>query len=174
MKNDCTKTTRRNFIARTTASLATVSIVPSYVLGLRGATPPSEKLNIAGIGVGGQGAGDIQNVSSENLVALCDVDSQRAGATFAKFPKARQFQDFRRMLDELGKEIDAVVVATPDHLHSVVAMQAIKMGKHVYCEKPLAHSIYEVCQLRRGQSLSPARFSRRMEFVADRLKSGIR
>jgi len=137
--------TRRAFLRKTAGALATISIVPSYVVGLRAAVPsPNSKLNVACVGVGGQGAADLGNVSSENIVALCDVDSKRAAASFAKFPQAKQYRDFRRMLDEWDKAIDAVVVATPDHAHSVVAMRAIKMGKHVYCEKPLAHSVFEV------------------------------
>src|ERR1043165_9715942 len=145
MKKPAPLTTRRGFLRNTTAALATISIVPSSVLGLRASTPsPNSKLNIACIGIGGQGASDLSNVSSENIVALCDVDTKRAAPSFDKFPKAKQNRDFRRMLDELDKKIDAVVVATPDHTHAVVAMRAIKMGKHVYCEKPLAHSIHEV------------------------------
>ncbi|MGZ8920750.1 MAG: Gfo/Idh/MocA family protein, partial [Limisphaerales bacterium] len=140
MKTKVKRTSRRLFLERSSAALGSVAIVPSYVLGLNGATPPSEKLNIAGIGVGGQGGADLDNFKSENIVALVDVDARRAKASFEKFPKAKQFQDFRRMFDTLGKEVDAVLVATPDHTHSVAAMRAIKMGKHVYCEKPLAHS----------------------------------
>jgi predicted dehydrogenase len=122
--------------------------VPSHVVGADGGAPPSERLNIAGIGVGGMGAGDIGAVASNNnIVALCDVDSRKAGDTFRKFPDAKQFRDFRKMFDEMEKSIDAVVVATPDHFHAVAAMAAIKRGKHVYCEKPLAHSVYEVRQL---------------------------
>jgi predicted dehydrogenase len=138
------RSSRRLFLSRSSAALASVSILPSYVLGLNGATPPSEKLNIAAIGVGGQGGADLDNMKSENIVALADVDKRRAAASFEKFPKAKQFEDFRKMFDQMGKEIDAVLVATPDHTHAVAAMPAIKMGKHVYCEKPLAHSIYEV------------------------------
>ena len=137
-------TSRRRFLGQSIASLATISIVPGHVLGLRGQTPPSEKLNIAGIGVGGQGAHDLNQVASENIVALCDVDARRAGGTFNKFPKARQFQDYRKMLDEMENEIDAVLIATPDHTHSIPAVRAAKMRKHVFCEKPLAHSIHEV------------------------------
>lgn len=136
--------TRRNFLGQSIASLATISIVPSYVLGLRGQTPPSEKLNIAGIGVGGQGEHDINQVGNQNIVALCDVDSKRSANSSKKFPKAKQFQDYRKMLDELDKEIDAVLVATPDHSHAVPVVRAAKMKKHVFCEKPLAHSIFEV------------------------------
>jgi predicted dehydrogenase len=144
MKLTVKRSSRRLFLSQSSAALATISILPSHVLGLNGATPPSEKLNIAGIGVGGQGAGDLGNFTSENIVALVDVDSRRAAGTYEKFPKAKRYEDFRKMFDEMGKEVDAVLVATPDHTHSVAAMRAIKMGKHVYCEKPLAHSIYEV------------------------------
>jgi predicted dehydrogenase len=123
---------------------AMLTIVPRHVLGGRRHTPPSEKLNIAGIGVGGRGAGDLDAVSSENIVALCDVDQRRAADAFKRYPKAKKYRDFRRMLDAEDKNIDAVIVATPDHVHAVASMAAIQCGKHVYCEKPLAHSIYEV------------------------------
>jgi len=120
-------------------------VVPRHVIAASGQTPPSEKLNIAGIGVGGQGAEDMGAVASgNNIVALCDVDERRAAGTFARFPDAKRYRDFRKMLDEMDKSIDAVVVATPDHFHAVAAIGAIKRGKHVYCEKPLAHSIHEV------------------------------
>jgi hypothetical protein len=140
------KLSRRNFMS-SAAAAAAFTIVPRNVLGGAGNTSPSEKLNIAGIGVAGRGAGDIGEVSSENIVALCDVDFRHAAGTFKEYPKARQYRDFRKMLDKENKNIDAVVVATPDHTHAVAAMTAIKMGKHVYCEKPLAHDIYEVRQL---------------------------
>ncbi len=122
-------------------------MVPSSVLGLRGQTPPSNKLNIGCIGIGGRGGDDVKELSSENLVALCDVDAKQGGATFEKYPQAKRFKDFRRMLDEMGNELDAVLVATPDHTHAVAALRATKMGKHVYCEKPMAHSIAEVRQM---------------------------
>ena len=94
------------------------------------------------------GAGDIGAVADDNnIVALCDVDLDRCAGTLKKFPKAKLFRDFRKMFDAMEREIDAVIVATPDHFHAVAAMAAIKRGKHVYCEKPLAHSIYEVRQL---------------------------
>lgn len=144
MKLKIKRSSRRTFLSLSSAALASISIVPSYILGLNGATPPSEKLSIAAIGAGGQAGSDLGNFTSENIVALADVDSKQAAASFNRFPNAKKFQDFRRMLDEVGKEIDAVLVGTPDHTHSVAAMRAIKMGKHVYCEKPLAHSIYEV------------------------------
>ena len=148
MTQSRTTLTRRQFVKKAGATVATFSIVPRYVIAGSGQTPPSEKLNIAGIGVGGMGAGDIGAVApNNNIVALCDVDTKQAAATLKKFPDAKQYRDFRKMFDEMEKSIDAVVVATPDHTHAVAAMAAIKRGKHVYCEKPLAHSVYEVRQL---------------------------
>jgi predicted dehydrogenase len=140
--------TRRHFLRATATAIVGVSIVPRHVLAGGGQTAPSERLNIAGIGVGGQGAGDIDAVASgNNIVALCDVDLGHSSATLKKYPAAKPFRDFRKMLEEMDKQIDAVVVATPDHFHAVAAMAAIRRGKHVYCEKPLAHSVYEVRQL---------------------------
>jgi predicted dehydrogenase len=136
---------RREFVG--VAAAAAFTIVPRHVLGGPGRTPPSEKLNIAGIGIGGRGAGDLGEVGSENIVALCDVDEKYAAGVFKQYPKAKKYRDFRKMLDEENKNIDAVIVATPDHSHAVIAMTAIKMGKHVYCEKPLTHSIWEARQL---------------------------
>src|SRR6185436_10359658 len=112
------------------------------VLGLRGATPPSERLNLAGIGVAGQGAQDLNQLKEHNIVALCDVDWAHAAGTFQQFPRAQKFKDYRKMLDAV-KEIDAVVVATPDHHHAFATMAALRQGKHVYCEKPLTHSVWE-------------------------------
>ncbi len=136
---------RRDFVAAA-ASMAAFTIVPRYVLGGPGYTPPSEKLNIAAIGSGGMGAANIEVCSTENIVALCDVDDQRAAETFNAYPKAKKYRDFRKMLEK-EKNIEAVIVTTPDHTHAVAAMMAIKMGKHVYCQKPLAHSIYETRKL---------------------------
>jgi predicted dehydrogenase len=139
--------TRRHFLGAAGAAWATVTIVPRHAVAGSGETPPSEKLNIAGIGVGGQGRGDLDAVSSQNIVALCDVDTRRAGGTFQRFPQAKVYRDFRKMFDDMEKQMDAVVVATPDHTHAVAAMAAIRRDKHVYCEKPLAHSVHEVRQL---------------------------
>jgi predicted dehydrogenase len=125
------------------AAVAAFHFVPRRVLGAAGQSSANEKLNIAGIGVGGQGGGDMNALSSENIVALCDVDEDRAAGTFNKFPNARKYKDFRRMLEKEHKNIDAVMVATPDHCHAPAAIMAMKMGKHVYCEKPMAHTIYE-------------------------------
>lgn len=138
--------TRRQFIRTSAGVAAGLTILPGRVLGANGQKPPSEKLNIAGIGVGGQGGGDLQAVESENIVALCDVDWAHAAGTFERYPDAKRYRDFREMLDK-EKGIDAVIVATPDHTHAVAAMAAIQHGKHVYVEKPLTHSVYEARQL---------------------------
>ena len=136
------KMSRRGFLG-TAAGVAVFTVVPRHVLGGPGQTPPSEKLNIAGIGVGGQGAGDLQALESQNIVALCDVDWRQAAGTFGRYPDARKYKDFREMLDKEAPNIDAVVVATPDHCHAVASLAAIKRGKHVYCEKPLTRTVYE-------------------------------
>ncbi len=126
---------------------AAFQVVPGFVLGLNGATPPSEKLNVAGIGVGGQGGHDIGQFANENVVALCDVDWAHAAGSFKRFPKAKQYKDYRKMLEEMDKSIDAVTVATPDHTHAFASIMAIKLGKNVYCEKPLTHSVWEARQV---------------------------
>lgn len=134
--------TRRQFTATAGAAVAAFAIVPRCTVAGSDETPPSERLRIAGIGVGGMGAGDINAVAPGNqIVALCDVDQNRSRGTFEKFPDAKPFRDFRKMFDAMEKDIDAVVVATPDHTHAVAAMAAIQRGKHVYCEKPLANSV---------------------------------
>ena len=141
------KISRRGFLGAAGA-VGVFTIVPRYVLGGAGNTAPSEKLNVAGIGVGGQGAGDLGAVSSQNnIVALCDVDWRQAGGTFRRYSNASKYKDFREMLDKEDKNIDAVVVATPDHIHAPASMAAIKRGKGVYCEKPLTHSVYEARKL---------------------------
>ena len=137
---------RRSLLSSAAAAAGAFTIVPRHVRGSSGRRAPSEKLHIAGIGVGGRGAADINGVASENIVALCDVDDKRAAATFRKYPKAKRYRDFRKMLEQ-QKDIDAVVVGTPDHTHAVASMMAIKMGKHVYCEKPLTHTITEARKL---------------------------
>lgn len=133
---------RRHFIGATAAGIAAFTVVPRHTLGGVSHKAPSEKLNIAGVGIGGQGGADINQVSGENIVALCDVDHSYAARTMKKYPKARKYHDFRKMLEK-EKNIDAVVVGTPDHTHAIVSMTAIKMGKHVYCEKPLTRTVYE-------------------------------
>jgi predicted dehydrogenase len=132
---------RRRFL-QGAAAVAAFTYVPKRVLGENGQPSAIEKLNIAGIGVGGQGSSDIDQFAGENIVALCDVDEQHAAHVFNRYPNAKKYTDFRQMLDEM-KEIDAVVVATPDHLHATVSLRAMRMGKHVYCEKPLTHTVEE-------------------------------
>jgi predicted dehydrogenase len=120
-------------------------IVPAHVLGAEGQAPPSRKINLAAIGIAGMGAADLEALAPGcNVVALCDVDARHAAQTYQKYPAAKQFRDFRKMFDAMEKGLDAVLVATPDHTHAVASMAAIKRGKHVYCEKPLAHSMHEV------------------------------
>ncbi len=138
--------TRREFVGAAAAA-ASVMIVPRHAVAQSGKTAPSAKLRIAAVGAAGQARADLNNLTGEDIVALCDVDQQRAADSFKTWPKAQQFQDFRKMFDAIEKQIDAVLVATPDHFHAVAAMAAIQRGKHVYCEKPLAHSVYEIRQL---------------------------
>ncbi len=133
--------TRRTFL-RHAALTGSGLIILSNPRSIR-AFAANEKLNIAGIGVAGRGGDDVRGVASENLVALCDVDDLHAAKTFQEFPNAKRYKDFRKMLDEIHSQIDAVVVGTPDHTHAPAAVMAMKMGKHCYCEKPLAHNVYE-------------------------------
>lgn len=135
---------RRKFLKTGAIAAAGLTVVPSSVLGQKfGSTAPSDKLNIAGIGVGGRGFGVLKGLESQNIVGLCDVDWKYSDKAFKYFPNAKKYFDYRKMYDEIGKSIDAVVVATADHTHAIVAADAMTMGKHVYCEKPLTHSVYE-------------------------------
>ncbi len=135
---------RREFLGKTAAATAAFTIVPSHVVSGLGHKAPSDKLNIAGIGVGGMGRTNVRHAAlTENIVALADVDHKYAAKTFKDYPKAKVFYDWRKMFDKMGKSIDAVIIATPDHTHAVTAAHAITMGKHVYVQKPLTHSVYE-------------------------------
>ncbi|MDP6636014.1 MAG: Gfo/Idh/MocA family oxidoreductase [Phycisphaerae bacterium] len=154
MKDHNSKTvrlTRRDFLAAgagAAAGASVLTIVPSNVMGAKkDAKAPSDKLNVAGIGVGGMGGGNMRQCRGENVVALCDVDSKHAARTFKAFPKAKTYKDFRIMLEK-QKDIDAVVIATPDHTHAVTSMAAMQLGKHVFCQKPLAHTVYEARMLK--------------------------
>jgi len=143
-KNDgFSRISRRRFIATTAAATAGLTIIPSRVVSGLGYTAPSDKLNIAAVGIGGMGATNLKNVSTQNIVALCDVDWDYAANTFAAYPDAKKYWDWRKMYDEMGKSIDAVIVATADHTHALIASHAMTMGKHVYVQKPLTHSVYE-------------------------------
>ena len=137
------KVTRRSFLGGTAATAFGFLVVPSHVLAREGAQPPSDKLQVACIGCGGKGGGDVGGVSGESVVALCDVDWKRAGRSVKRHPKAQRFQDWRVMLGKMEKAIDAVTVSTPDHHHAPASMMAMKMGKHVFCQKPLTHNIRE-------------------------------
>ena len=146
MSKDKKKLSRRKFIKSTSTVAAGFTIIPRHVLGGAGFIAPSDKLNIAGVGAGGRGQSILKGAfkgGMVNIVALCDVDDKRAATTYKKYEKAARYKDFRQMLEK-QKDIDAVMVATPDHTHAVIAMAAMQLGKHVYVEKPLAHNIYEV------------------------------
>jgi len=154
---------RRAFLGNSAIAAAAFTIVPRHVLGGPGVVPPSDKLNLGCVGVGGKGRGDIRSVSTENIVALCDVDdvqmaktlkasktyteeqnaTANAGTTMQDpLAKANKYRDFREMLEK-EKDLDGVTISTPDHTHAVIAMAAMKMGKHVFCQKPLTHSVAE-------------------------------
>ena len=138
-------------LSRRTFTTLTAAVVPGYFAahgyGTAAAEGPADKLNLAVIGIGGRGAANLGGVKSQNIVALCDVDDRRVGKAYEQFPKARKFADFRRMFDELEKQIDGVVISTPDHTHFHPAWWAMERGKHVYLEKPLAHEVEEVRRL---------------------------
>lgn len=135
---------RRSFIKKTGAAALGFAIVPRHVLG-QGMIPPSDQLNVAVIGGGGKGYSDAINVwnnHASHIAAICDVDWNMAEGAFEKFPKAKKYKDWRKVLDEMG-DIDALTISTPDHTHAVIAHAAMQMGKHVYVQKPLTHNIYE-------------------------------
>ena len=134
---------RRTFLGTTAAAAAGFTILPSSVVSGLGHVAPSDKLNIAGVGVGGMGFRNLKNITDQNIVALCDVDWKYAKGCFDAYPNAKKYWDWRKMYDEMGKEIDAVVVATADHTHALVASHGMTMGMHMYVQKPLTHSVYE-------------------------------
>lgn len=141
---------RRKFLRSAALGAASVPVLGFHVAtGRAGSLAPSEKLNIAAIGVWNRGRENIIGCSSENLVALCDVDEQFLDRMAAQYPRATRHTDFRRLLDE-ESSLDAVVISTPDHTHYPAALQALRRGLHVYCEKPLAHSVFEVRELARA------------------------
>ncbi|HAZ03042.1 MAG TPA: oxidoreductase, partial [Marinilabiliales bacterium] len=135
---------RRAFLGTTVTAAAGITIIPSFAMGKSlGHMAPSDKLNIVGVGIGGMGFANLKNLESQNIIGLCDVDWKYSQRVFDYFPKAKKYKDWRVMYDELGKEVDGVVVATADHTHAIIAATAITMGKHVYVQKPLTHSVYE-------------------------------
>ncbi len=140
--------TRREFLKRGGAALAAAivapEIVPASVLGKsHGHTSPSDKLNILGVGVGGRGSANLSAMETENIIGLCDVDWKYANHVFKKYPKAKRYSDWRKMFDEMLPQADAVMVATADHTHCIIAANAIMAGKHVYLEKPMTLYPYE-------------------------------
>ena len=149
-KNTTLDNSRRSFIKGAGLAAAGFMIVPRHVIGGTGFVAPSDKLNIAGIGVGGKGTSDIASFAKSpnvNIVALCDVDDRQAVKSRESFPKAKYYKDYRKMLSKEEKNIDAVSVSTPDHNHAVATYGAMEMGKHVYVQKPLTHDIWEARML---------------------------
>lgn len=146
---------RRTFLKNAAAAASLAGLAGCGLLPRVGpvrrpcAIPEGRKLNIACVGVGGMGRYDVRGVAGENLVAFCDVDWDNAATTFEMYPDVPRYKDYRRMLEELDDKIDAVTVTTPDHMHFPIAAEAIKRGKHVYVEKPLAHTVWEARELRK-------------------------
>ena len=142
---------RRNFLRSASVITTGALFVPNLM-----SCSPSGKLNIAIIGVGGRGKAqwsaclNEEKVEAENVVALCDVDENRAREGFNTFPNAKKYKDFRKMFDEIGNQIDAVMVSTPDHTHFTATMAAMQLGKHVFVEKPLAHNVWQLRTLKKA------------------------
>ena len=143
-----THTTRRRFLRNSTLGGAGLLVLANSRLAFT--AEANDRLNLAAIGAGGQARADLDQMPADavNMVALCDVDQTRAGDTYQKYPQAKRYTDFRRMLDEMAKEIDAVLVGTPDHTHAVAAVAAMERGKAVYCEKPLTRTVHEARVMR--------------------------
>ncbi|MBI3119388.1 MAG: Gfo/Idh/MocA family oxidoreductase, partial [Candidatus Hydrogenedentes bacterium] len=148
---------RRALLASTTTAIASGCATTSTTAAdaprvntarvVPGKYSPNEKLNIAAVGVGGMGRNNVAACAEENIVALCDVDWGHAGKIADLYPQAKRYTDFRDLFAKEDKNIDAVIIATPDHTHAVIATAAIRLGKHVYCQKPLAHNLHEVRQI---------------------------
>jgi predicted dehydrogenase len=160
---------RRGFLVSAFAVTA-FSLVDRHVLGGAGQIPPSEKLNLGFIGAGGRGADNLENLKDQNVAALCDVDSDRAKATFERYPRVPRYRDFRVML-ERERSLDAVVISTPDHTHAVATLAALSAGKHVYCEKPLTRTVQEarlVAQTARAAGVATQMGNQGMAFEGNR------
>ncbi|MCS7265754.1 MAG: Gfo/Idh/MocA family oxidoreductase [Armatimonadetes bacterium] len=148
---------RREFVKKLALSGATIFVLRNSKAAW--SYQANDKLNLAFVGAGGRGAALIDEFANlgENIVALCDVDWRMAEGSFKKFPNAKRYYDFRKMLDEMQNQIDAVVVSTADHTHAIASIAAMKLGKHVYCEKPLTYCIYEarmMCQIAENQKVA--------------------
>jgi len=141
------KSTRRRFLQSSLAVggyfLTAPAFSASRVFGA------NEKLRVAGVGVNGKGFSDIEQAGKlMEVVGLCDIDDERLGKRATAFPNAKKFFDFRKMFEDMSKEFDAVVVSCPDHMHALPSIMAMKMGKHVYCQKPLTHTVFEARLMR--------------------------
>ncbi|MGN1232634.1 MAG: Gfo/Idh/MocA family oxidoreductase [Candidatus Cryptobacteroides sp.] len=139
---------RRSFLKTGTAAAVGLSMAPGMFAApaskkKAAPAPMDRKLKILGVGIGGRGAADLKAMETEEIIGLCDVDTKYAAHVFERYPNAKRYTDYRKMYEELLDEADAVMVATSDHTHAIIAAEAIAAGKHVYCEKPLVHSIYE-------------------------------
>lgn len=148
--NEKSSASRRDFVKAAAVTAAGFMIVPRHVLGGKGFIAPSDRLTVAGVGVGGKGTSDLSNFfksGKADIAYLCDVDDRRATTSITNFPKAKYYKDFREMFEKESKNFDAVSVSTPDHTHAVVAMAAMQLGKHVYVQKPMTHDIYEARKL---------------------------
>lgn len=142
------KSNRRHFL-QTTATVAGAFVLPRFSIGRAGESANS-KINVAVIGAGGMGGYAVHQAGKQNLVAMADVDQDRAAGAFKRHPKVARFDDFRRMLDKKGKEIDTVLISTPDHTHFAAAMEAMQRGKHIFVQKPLAHNIWQIRTLQKA------------------------
>jgi len=141
------QSSRREFLKVTTVASAFV-IVPRHVLGGAAYQAPSEKLRIAAVGIGGMGQAYIESCQHEHIAALCDVDHNYAKKVFERYPKAARYRDFRKMFDKEDKNFDALIIGTPDHTHAIILIAALKLGKHIYCAKPITHTIGEARKVR--------------------------
>lgn len=150
MKKDSMKHSRRAFLGKAGLAAAGVTIVPRHVLGGKGFTAPSDKLVVAGVGVGGKGRSDLRSFHDSGKAEigyLCDVDDRMAQESRERFPNAKYYHDWRELFDKESAHFDAVSVSTPDHNHAIIAMGAMQLGKHVYVQKPMTHDIYEARKL---------------------------
>ncbi len=143
LSKESKQVSRRGFLGTAATVAAGITILPSNVIAGLGHKAPSDKLNIVGVGIGGMGFSNLKHLESENIIGLCDVDWKYAARVFNHYPKAKKYKDWRTMYDEMGNDFDAVVIATADHSHAISASHAITMGKHVYLQKPLTHTVYE-------------------------------
>ena len=134
---------RRDFLKKAAVAAAGLTIVPSKTIAGLGHKAPSDTMNIVGIGIGGKGHPNLVGMKTENIIGLCDIDWKYAKPVLDRHPQAKKYWDYRKMYDEMGKSIDAVLVATADHTHAIITADAMTMGKHVYTQKPLTHSVYE-------------------------------